>query len=54
LELYEQVIGRLLRSGQTKDVWCYRLMTRKTVDYRILDALKGKADLSELAMEALC
>ena len=54
LELYEQVIGRLLRSGQTKDVWCYRLMTRKTVDYRILDALKGKTDLSELAMEALC
>ncbi len=54
LELYEQTLGRLLRSGQTKDVWCYRLLTRKTIDLKILDALNSKASLSELAMEALC
>ena len=53
LELYEQSIGRLHRSGQTRDVWNYVLMTENTIDERIFDALKDKRSLSELALEAL-
>ena len=54
LELYEQTIGRLHRSGQTHDVWCYVLMVDKTVDERIWAALHDKQTLSSIAMEELC
>ena len=53
LELYEQTIGRLHRSGQTHDVWCYVLLTEGTVDEKIYAALHDKKSLSQLAMEAL-
>lgn len=53
LELYEQAIGRLHRSGQQHDVWVYVLQTKGTIDERILDALKDKKSLSEIAVEAL-
>ena len=53
LELYEQTIGRLHRSGQTHDVWVYVLLTNDTVDEKIYDALHDKKSLSQLAMEAL-
>ena len=53
LELYEQTIGRLHRSGQTKDVWVYVLMTDKTVDEKIWQALHNKQAISEIALEAL-
>jgi hypothetical protein len=53
LELYEQTIGRLHRSGQTHDVWVYVLLTEGTVDKKIYDALHDKKSLSQLAMEAL-
>ena len=53
LELYEQTIGRLHRSGQTRDVWVYILQTEDTVDEKIYDALHDKKSLSQLAMEAL-
>ena len=53
LELYEQTIGRLHRSGQTKDVWVYVLMTNKTVDEKIWQALHNKQAISEIALEAL-
>ena len=53
LELYEQTIGRLHRSGQTHDVWCYVLLTEGTVDEKIYAALHDKRSLSQLAMEAL-
>ena len=53
LELYEQVIGRLHRSGQTRDVWVYALMTAKTVDEKIWQALHDKRSISDIAMEAL-
>ena len=39
LELFEQTVGRLHRSGQTKDVWCYVLICNKTIDERIFAAL---------------
>lgn len=53
LELYEQTIGRLHRSGQTKDVWCYVLICNKTIDERIYASLHDKRSLSELALNEL-
>jgi len=53
LELYEQTIGRLHRSGQKHDVWVYLLLTNKTIEERILGALKDKRALSDIAMEEL-
>lgn len=53
LELYEQTIGRLHRSGQAHEVWCYILLTNKTVDERIWASLHDKQALSTLAIEEL-
>ena len=53
LELFEQTVGRLHRSGQQRDVWAYILMTNKTVDERIWAALHDKRALSDIAMEEL-
>ena len=53
LELYEQVIGRLHRSGQQRDVWVYILLAEKTVDEKIFAALHDKRAISDIAMEAL-
>jgi hypothetical protein len=53
LELYEQVIGRLHRSGQQRDVWVYILLAEKTVDEKIYAALHDKRAISDIAMEAL-
>ncbi len=53
LELYEQTIGRLHRSGQKNAVWCYIMLTHKTVDEKIWGALHDKRTLSDIALEAL-
>jgi SNF2 family DNA or RNA helicase len=53
LELYEQTIGRLHRSGQRHDVWCYVFLTDATVDEKIWGALHDKLSLSQIALEAL-
>ncbi len=53
LELYEQTVGRLHRSGQTKDVWVYVLLAEKTIDEKIWAALHDKRAISDIAMEAL-
>ena len=53
LELFEQTVGRLHRSGQQHDVWVYAMMTKDTVDERIWTALHDKRKLSDIAMEAL-
>jgi SNF2 family DNA or RNA helicase len=53
LELYEQVIGRLHRSGQAHSVWVYVMMTNKTVDEKIWGALHDKRAISDIAMESL-
>jgi SNF2 family DNA or RNA helicase len=53
LELYEQTLGRLHRSGQRHDVWCYVMLTNKTVDEKIWAALHDKRALSDIAMEEL-
>ena len=53
LELFEQTVGRLHRSGQKHDVWVYVLLTNKTVDEKIWAALHDKRAVSDIAMEAL-
>jgi len=53
LELYEQTIGRLHRSGQRHDVWCYVFLTDATVDHKIWGSLHDKLSLSQIALEAL-
>jgi SNF2 family DNA or RNA helicase len=53
LELYEQVIGRLHRSGQAHAVWCYVMLTNKTIDEKIFAALHDKRAVSDIAMEEL-
>lgn len=53
LELFEQTVGRLHRSGQRHDVWCYVLLANKTVDERIWAALHDKRAISDIAMEEL-
>ena len=53
LELYEQTVGRLHRSGQRHDVWCYVLLTNKTVDEKIWAGLHNKRAISDIALEAL-
>jgi len=53
LELYEQTLGRLHRSGQKNPVWCYVMLTDGTVDHKIWAALHDKQSLSTIALEAL-
>ena len=53
LELFEQANGRLHRSGQTRDVWCYVMLANKTVDEKIWGALHDKRSVSDIAMESL-
>jgi len=53
LELYEQTVGRLHRSGQRHDVWCYVMLTNKTIDEKIWAALHDKRAISDNAMEEL-
>ncbi len=53
LELFEQAVGRLHRSGQARDVWCYVLLTTSTIDHKIWAALRDKRSLSTIALESL-
>jgi SNF2 family DNA or RNA helicase len=53
LELYEQTVGRLHRSGQAHAVWVYVMMTNKTIDEKIWGALHDKRAISAIAMEEL-
>jgi SNF2 family DNA or RNA helicase len=53
LELYEQTVGRLHRSGQAHPVWCYVMLTNKTIDEKIWGALHDKRAVSNIAMEEL-
>lgn len=53
LELYEQTVGRLHRSGQAHDVWVYVMLTDNTIDERIWGALHDKRSVSDLALEEL-
>ena len=53
LELFEQTVGRLHRSGQAHPVWVYVLLCNKTIDERIWAALYDKRAVSDLALDEL-
>ena len=53
LEYFEQAIGRIHRSGQKREVWCYILMTENTIDERIYSVLQEKCTISEIAIAEL-
>ena len=53
LELFEQTVGRLHRSGQAHDVWCYVLIGNKTIDERIWASLHDKRAVSDIALGEL-
>ena len=53
LELYEQVVGRLHRGGQTAPVWVYVLLCNKTIDERIWAGLYDKRAISDMALDEL-
>ena len=53
LELFEQAVGRLHRGGQRHEVWCYVLLTEKTIDEQIWASLHDKKSLADIALEAL-
>jgi SNF2 family DNA or RNA helicase len=53
LELFEQTVGRLHRGGQKEAVWCYIIMTNKTVDERIWASLHDKKAISDIALDEL-
>jgi len=53
LELYEQTVGRLHRGGQKHEVWCYILLTNKTIDEKVWASLADKRAISEIALEEL-
>lgn len=50
---FEQAVGRLHRSGQRHEVRCYIMLTNKTIDEVVWQALHDKRTLSEIAVEAL-
>ena len=50
---YEQLVGRLHRSGQRHTVWVYILVTANTIDERIWTTLRDRRSLSDLALEVL-
>lgn len=53
LELFEQTVGRLHRSGQKSDVWCYVMLTENSIDEKIWMSLHDKKSLAEIALEEL-
>ena len=53
LELYLQTIGRLVRTGQTNAVSINHIITRGSMDGRILDALHSNAETQDEMMEYL-
>ena len=49
LELYQQTIGRLYRQGQTRSVIIHHIVSKATIDERVMLALKNK----EVSQDAL-
>lgn len=53
LEHYQQMNARLARQGQTESVSIYHLITKGTIDERVLSALKAKNATQDTLMEAI-
>ena len=53
LETYQQVIGRLHRQGQTRQVLLYHLVAKGTADEKVVVRLKEKRDTQEWLFQRL-
>ena len=53
LELYQQFNARLYRQGQTKPVYIHHIMTKGTVDEKIVRSLSGKKDTQDGLMNSI-
>lgn len=53
LELYQQFNARLWRQGQKQSVFVHHLVTRGTLDERVIGTLTGKADTQEGLLNAV-
>lgn len=53
LEHYQQTNARLYRTGQTKPVMIYRILTSNTIDLRVVEALGSKDAVQTALMNAL-
>lgn len=53
LELYQQTNARLWRQGQNNTVTIHHILTKNTIDYAVLNALKSKDKTQEKLLNAL-
>lgn len=53
LELYQQFNARLYRQGQGKPVTIHHIVTRGTIDEKIIKALEGKKQTQDVLMESI-
>ena len=53
LELYQQANARLYRQGQTESVIVHHLVSKGTMDERVIEILKGKDKTQSALMEAV-
>ena len=53
LELYQQTNARLWRQGQKETVTIYHIVTKYTIDDKILKVLQGKDKRQESLIEAV-
>ena len=51
LELYQQFNARLWRQGQKNSVFVHHIVTKGTIDERVIAALSGKADTQNELMD---
>ena len=52
-ERYHQAVARIMRLGQTKPCFYYYLLAKGTKDKDILEVIKRKGSLNEIAREML-
>ena len=53
LELYEQTNARLWRQGQKDNVVIHHIITKNTMDEKVLKALENKNQVQEALIEAV-
>ena len=53
LELYQQFNARLYRQGQGKPVTIHHIVTRGTIDEKIIKSLDGKRETQDGLMESI-
>ena len=53
LELYQQFNARLWRQGQTKPVFIHHIVSRRTLDERVVNSLQGKSSTQDALIDAI-